>query len=100
MAFIIGTITVSFVGFLAAPVIIVEPASGLFFTIQGFTAAIVGGVGSPKGALAGGLVIGILDSVVRSTLGGTWGLFSTFIALALILILRPNGFFGKRVEGR
>jgi branched-chain amino acid transport system permease protein len=100
LAFIVGIITVSFVGFLAAPVIIVEPASGLFFTIQGFIAAIVGGIGSPKGALTGGLVIGILDSVVRSALGGTWGLFSTFIALALILILRPNGFFGKRVEGR
>jgi branched-chain amino acid transport system permease protein len=100
IAFAIGTLTVAIIGFLAAPVIIIEPASGLFFTIQGFTAAIVGGVGSPRGALAGGLVIGILDSVVRSTLGGTWGLFSTFIALALILIIRPNGFFGKRVEGR
>ena len=76
------------------------PAAGLFFTIQGFTAAIIGGVGSPKGAVAGGLMIGILDSVVRSWLGGTWGLFSTFFVLAVILILKPNGFFGKRVEGR
>jgi branched-chain amino acid transport system permease protein len=78
----------------------VAPAAGLFFTIQGFTAAIIGGVGSPKGAVVGGLMIGILDSVVRSWLGGTWGLFSTFFVLALILILKPNGFFGKRVEGR
>ena len=52
------------------------------------------------GAVVGGLTIGILDSVVRSWLGGTWGLFSTFFVLALILILKPNGFFGKRVEGR
>jgi len=46
------------------------------------------------------LIIGILDSVVRAWLGGTWGLFSTFFVLAVILILKPNGFFGKRVEGR
>ena len=100
LAFITGTIVIAIVGFLATPVIIVAPAAGLFFTIQGFTAAIIGGVGSPKGAVVGGLMIGILDSVVRSWLGGTWGLFSTFFVLALILILKPNGFFGKRVEGR
>jgi branched-chain amino acid transport system permease protein len=100
LAFITGTVVIALVGFLASPVIIVAPAAGLFFTIQGFTAAIIGGVGSPKGAVAGGLMIGILDSVVRSWLGGTWGLFSTFFVLAAILILKPNGLFGKRVEGR
>ena len=100
LAFIAGTVIIALVGFLASPVIIVAPAAGLFFTIQGFTAAIIGGVGSPKGAVVGGLMIGILDSVVRSWLGGTWGLFSTFFVLAAILILKPNGFFGKRVEGR
>lgn len=100
VAFISGTLVIAGAGFLAAPIIIVAPASGLFFTIQGFTAAIIGGVGSPKGAVAGGLIIGVLDSVVRGWLGGTWGLFSTFIALAVILVVRPNGFFGKRVVGR
>lgn len=100
VAFITGTVVVACAGLLAAPVIIVAPASGLFFTIQGFTAAIIGGVGSPKGAVIGGLLIGVLDSVVRSSLGGTWGLFSTFVALAVILVVRPNGFFGKRVVGR
>ena len=100
MGFITGTVVIAAVGFLAAPVIIVAPAAGLYYTIQGFTAGIIGGVGSAKGAVVGGLTIGILDSVVRSWLGGTWGLFSTFFVLALILVLRPNGFFGKRVEGR
>lgn len=99
-AFVAGTVTIAIGGFLAAPVIIIAPAAGLFYTIQGFTAAIIGGVGSAKGAVAGGMVIGILDSVVRSWLGGTWGLFSTFLVLAAILIFRPTGFFGKKVEGR
>lgn len=100
LAFITGTVVIAICGFLAAPVIIVAPAAGLFYTIQGFTAAIIGGVGSAKGAVVGGMVIGILDSVVRSWLGGTWGLFSTFLVLAAILVLKPTGFFGKRVEGR
>jgi len=100
LSFITGTVVIAITGFLAVPVLQIMPASGLFFTIQGFTAAIIGGVGSPKGAIAGGLIIGILDSVVRSLLGGTWGLFSTFFVLAVILILKPNGLFGKRVEGR
>jgi branched-chain amino acid transport system permease protein len=100
LAFITGTVVIAIGGFLAAPVIIISPAAGLFYTIQGFTAAIIGGVGSAKGAVVGGMVIGILDSVVRSWLGGTWGLFSTFLVLAAILILKPTGFFGKRVEGR
>jgi len=100
LSFIAGTVVIAITGFLTVPVLQISPAAGLFFTIQGFTAAIIGGVGSPKGAIAGGLIIGILDSVVRSLLGGTWGLFSTFFVLAAILVLKPNGLFGKRVEGR
>ncbi len=100
LAFVLGTITIVGVGFLSAPMLVIGAAAGLHFTIQGFIAAIIGGVGSPRGAVVGGLTIGILDSVVRSTLGGTLGLFSTFIALAIILIIKPNGLFGKKVEGR
>jgi branched-chain amino acid transport system permease protein len=99
-AFILGMLVVVGIGFFAAPILIIAPAAGLTFTIQGFTAAVIGGVGSPRGAVVGGLTIGILDSVVKSLLGGSLGLFSTFIALALILIVKPNGLFGKRVEGR
>jgi branched-chain amino acid transport system permease protein len=98
LSFVIGTVVTALAGLLASPVIFVAPASGLLFTIKGFTAAVIGGVGSPRGALAGGLIVGLLDTVVRSTISGTAGNFAVFAALAVILVLFPSGLFGKPME--
>ncbi|WP_030909601.1 branched-chain amino acid ABC transporter permease [Streptosporangium amethystogenes] len=98
LSFVIGTVITAIAGMLAAPVLFVAPATGLLFTIKGFTAAVIGGVGSPRGALAGGMIVGILDTVVRSLVGGTVGNFAVFAALAVILVVFPSGLFGKPME--
>lgn len=98
LSFVIGTVITAIAGMLAAPVLFVAPATGLLFTIKGFTAAVIGGVGSPRGALAGGMIVGILDTVVRSLVGGTIGNFAVFAALAVILVVFPSGLFGKPME--
>jgi len=98
LSFVIGTVITAVAGLLAAPVIFIAPASGLIFTIKGFIAAVIGGVGSPNGALVGGMTIGLLDTVVRSYVGGTAGNIAVFLALAAILVLKPAGLFGKPME--
>ncbi len=98
MSFVIGAVITALAGLFVAPVIFVAPASGLLFTIKGFTAAVIGGVGSPRGALLGGFLVGLLDTVVRSAISGTAGNFAVFAALAVILVVFPSGLFGKPME--
>lgn len=95
LSFVIAAVICSFAGLLAAPLLFIGPASGLAFTIKGFTAAVIGGVGSPRGALAGGMIVGLLDAVVRNLAGGAAGDFVVFGLLVLILVAFPAGLFGK-----
>lgn len=99
LSFVIGTVITAAAGLLAAPVLFIAPAAGLMFTIKGFVAAVIGGVGSTRGALVGGLIVGLLDSVVRVAIGGTYGDFAVFGAMALVLILFPAGLFGRPMVG-
>lgn len=98
LSFVISSVITALAGLLAAPVLFVEPASGLLFTVKGFTAAVIGGLGSPRGALVGGLLIGLLDAVVRNLFDATAGNFVVFAALALILVAFPAGLFGRPIE--
>ncbi|MDA0636308.1 branched-chain amino acid ABC transporter permease [Nonomuraea sp. MCN248] len=98
LSFVIAAVISALAGLLAAPVIFVAPAAGLVFTIKGFTAAVIGGVGSPRGALVGGMIVGLLDTIVRSLVGGSMGNFAVFAALAVILVIFPSGLFGKPME--
>lgn len=97
LSFVIGTVVTALAGVLASPILFVAPATGLLFTIKGFTAAVIGGIGSPRGALVGGLVVGLLDTVLRNVIGGSAGNIATFVVLAVILVAFPSGLFGKPV---
>jgi branched-chain amino acid transport system permease protein len=98
LSFVLAAVITALAGFLAAPVIFIAPTSGLLFTFKGFTAAVIGGVGSPRGAVLGGFLVGLLDTVVRSAISGTLGNFAVFAALAVILVAFPSGLFGKPME--
>jgi branched-chain amino acid transport system permease protein len=98
-AFVASTVIGALAGFLWSPENGVNPATGLVFTISGFTAAVVGGVGSPMGALFGGLMVGLLNSFAGHIFGGLASGIAVFIALGLILVLKPAGLFGKAMEG-
>lgn len=97
-SFVLSAIITAIAGVLAAPTIFIEPAAGLLFTIKGFVAIILGGMGSARGALLGGLLIGVLDTLVRSLVGATAGNMIVVAALAVILLVFPSGFYGKPLE--
>jgi branched-chain amino acid transport system permease protein len=65
--------------------------------IYGFVAAIVGGFGTFSGAIVGGLVVGVIDNLVKTFLAPELSLTIVFGLLLLVLYVRPNGFFGRRV---
>ncbi|MBI4965753.1 MAG: branched-chain amino acid ABC transporter permease [Desulfomonile tiedjei] len=62
-------------------------------------AAFIGGLESPEGAILGGLLIGLIESIVSGYLGNAAGVPATFIVLILVMLVRPYGFFGlERIE--
>ena len=60
----------------------------------GFVVVIIGGLGSLKGALAGGLIVGLLDNFGK-VFFPEFALFTIFAPMALILAVRPAGLFGR-----
>jgi branched-chain amino acid transport system permease protein len=61
-----------------------------------FTIVVLGGMGSVMGALLGGLVIGVVESLSGLYLGESLGQIGIFVIFILVLLLRPTGLFGAR----
>jgi branched-chain amino acid transport system permease protein len=72
----------------------IRPTMGLDLLLPIFAAAILGGIGSAPGALAGGLIIGIAESLTVRLIGAEWRAAVAFVILVAILLLRPRGLFG------
>jgi branched-chain amino acid transport system permease protein len=87
---------------------LINPYSGFIPGIKAFTAAVLGGIGNIPGAMAGGLVLGLLEAFAASYLslltGGNFGAeykdIFAFSVLILILIFRPRGLLGEVVRER
>jgi branched-chain amino acid transport system permease protein len=77
----------------------VGPFMGFTPGIKAFTAAVLGGIGNVPGAMFGGLVLGIVESVAPALLGWSNQIKDviSFIVLVMILIFRPTGIFGEAV---
>ena len=63
-----------------------------------FTAAVMGGIGNLKGAVAGGLIIGVIQSVSDTRLGQVWTPAVVFAILIIIMVFRPQGLFGEETR--
>ena len=68
---------------------------GLIFTLKGFTAAVLGGLGSIRGAILGGFLLGILENLSTAFISSTYKDAIVFITLLLILLLKPSGLLLK-----
>jgi branched-chain amino acid transport system permease protein len=79
-------------GVLVAPITLVDPMMG-FVGIKAFAAAIVGGFGSLQGAMAGGLLIGIVEQFAGLYLPTGFSDTSAYVILLLMLFIRPEGIF-------
>jgi branched-chain amino acid transport system permease protein len=89
-----------------AAVIIASGNFGLYPTnmngifVAGFIAAVVGGLDSPLGAIAGGLLIGLTEQFILSYWSANFASLGGIIILVLALMIRPQGIFTKNVERR
>jgi len=74
------------------------PTVGPSLTLTAFVAVVMGGLGSVKGAYFGGLIIGMVESVVSLLLTTEWSWIAIFVIFVLILLFRPKGFYGRWVK--
>ena len=68
--------------------------------IKAFTAAVLGGIGSVPGAMAGGYFLGITEALSTKFFGAQYKDVVAFVLLVGVLIFRPWGIFGKREDKR
>lgn len=70
---------------------------GYMAGMKGFTAAVLGGIGSIKGAVFGGLIIGLAEAIGSAYLGSQYQDSISFVILIVILLVRPSGLFGQKI---
>ena len=68
---------------------------GFILGVKSFTAAVLGGIGNVKGALLGGLLLGVLENWGAGLFGGKWKDVVAFVILVLVLMFRPTGLLGE-----
>ena len=87
-------------GMMVAPIVFLEPNMMIGMLLYGFAGALLGGIDSPAGAVIGGFLVGVLENLVGTYVPFVGTDLKLTVALALImlvLLLRPNGLFGRRV---
>jgi branched-chain amino acid transport system permease protein len=82
-------------GVVITPIPGVEYDAGLTYGLAGFVAAVLGGLDSLPGALVGGFTLGIIEHVAAGLLSPGWDQGIAFFILLLVLVVRPQGLFGR-----
>jgi branched-chain amino acid transport system permease protein len=67
--------------------------------VKAFTAAVLGGIGNIRGAMLGGVLLGIIENMSTVCIGSQWSNVVAFVVLPLVLIFRPTGILGERIGG-
>jgi branched-chain amino acid transport system permease protein len=90
-------------GMMLAPIVFLEPNMMIGTLLYGFAGALLGGIDSPAGAVVGGFLVGVLENLIGAYVPFVGTDLKLTVALALImlvLLLRPNGLFGRRIVRR
>lgn len=98
LSFVLSAVITGLGGILVAPLTFASATMGTALGIKGFIAIVLGGMGSAKGAVVGGLVLGIAEYVLASIAPTGWQNIAVFAILALILLVRPVGLFGHALD--
>jgi branched-chain amino acid transport system permease protein len=112
LVFGFGAMLAGFAGVMAAPILSVDPGMGDTVLILAFVVIVIGGIGSVRGAFIAALLVGVIETLGRSLLpdllrlvmaasparqaGAALGSMLVYIAMALILAVRPRGLFPVR----
>jgi branched-chain amino acid transport system permease protein len=98
IAFGLGSALAAIAGSLITPFLFTSPSVGSTFILKAFVVVVLGGLGNFIGALIGGLIIGISEALGGAFLPGSLKDLMTYVIFVIVLLIRPNGLFGRRVR--
>ena len=87
-------------GVLLAPITFIHSNVGLVLGLKAFPAAVLGGFGSIPGAVVGGVLIGVIESMAGFYLAEGWKDVAPYVVLLAVLLLKPEGLFGLRTRNK
>ena len=87
-------------GVLVTPITLTSYQVGIGLALKGFAAAMLGGMGNPKGALIGGLLLGLLESVTAGYISSQYKDAVAFVVILAVLFAMPQGLFGRQTAER
>jgi branched-chain amino acid transport system permease protein len=96
LTFVAGGLMGGLAGVLVAPLINIHYEMGLLLTLKGFAAAILGGLTSPLGAVFGGVILGLVESLAIVAVSSGYKDVIAMAILILIMIVMPQGLLGRR----
>ena len=96
LAFGIGTATAGVAAVALVPFYNVFPTVGVLFDIKCFIIVVLGGLGSIGGALLGGIIIGLIESIAPQFMAATWTEAIVYGLFLLVLFVKPSGLFGVK----
>jgi branched-chain amino acid transport system permease protein len=94
LAFGTGAAIAAAAAVLTAPLTLLYPDIGFAFFVKGFAAAVLGGLTSLPGAVLGGLLIGVIESMAGGYIHSSVMELSAFVVIMIVLVLRPSGLLG------
>ena len=95
LAFGVSAMIGAVAGVLVTPITLTSYDSGTLLALKGFAAVMVGGIGSPAGAVVGGLMVGLLEAFGAGYISSDYKDAVAFIVILLTLFVLPSGLFGR-----
>jgi len=98
IAFGVGIALTGLAGGLLTPFFYIYPTVGFSFDIKAFIIVVLGGLGSIPGAILGGIIIGLIESVAAQFMTSTLTIVLAYVVFLLVLLFKPEGLFGFKGE--
>ena len=95
VVWMLGAGLAAIAGVMAGLLVQIRPQMGFDLLLPLFAAAILGGIGSVPGAMLAGLIVGLAEAVAVATIGAEWRAAVAFAILVAVLLVRPQGLFGR-----
>lgn len=100
LAFSLSAAIGALAGVLVTPITLTSYDVGIALALKGFAAAMLGGMGNPKGALVGGILLGMLEALTAGYISSQYKDAAAFIVILAVLFVMPQGLFGSKSMDR
>jgi branched-chain amino acid transport system permease protein len=100
LSFAISAVLAATAGILITPIALTSYDIGVLLALKGFAAVMLGGIGSPVGALIGGILVGLGEAMTAGYISSDYKDAAAFVIILLVLFAFPNGLFGRERHER